>query len=101
MGFVSSSKLNFFSKHNNQIKNYSNFQFNSTLNPWFVTGFTDGEGSFILTIIKDKKYKLGWRVVCRFIISLNKKDLKLLQKIQGFLGQVQSRYWETILFSIE
>jgi hypothetical protein len=31
----------------------------SKLNPSYVTGFTDGEGSFILTIIKDNKYKLG------------------------------------------
>ena len=30
-----------------------------TINPWYVTGFTDGEGCFIVTIIKDNKYKLG------------------------------------------
>ena len=31
----------------------------SKLNPFYVTGFVDGEGSFILTIIKDNKYKSG------------------------------------------
>jgi len=41
-----------------------------------------GEGCFILTIIKDKKYKLGWRAACRFVISLNKKDLKILNDIK-------------------
>ena len=60
--------------------NYSKLDYK--LNPWFITGFTDGEGSFILTIIKDNKYKLGWRAACRFVISLNKKDLKLLNKIK-------------------
>jgi hypothetical protein len=24
---------------------------NLTLNPWFITGFTDGEGCFMITII--------------------------------------------------
>nr|WPM94704.1 hypothetical protein [Ceratocystis fimbriata]WPM94756.1 hypothetical protein [Ceratocystis fimbriata] len=65
-------------------RNYS--QFNFRFNPWYITGFVDGEGSFMLTIIKDKKYKLGWRIVCRFIISLNKKDLALLNSIKDFFG---------------
>lgn len=32
---------------------------NRELNPGYITGFADGEGCFTLTIIKDKKYKLG------------------------------------------
>lgn len=58
----------------------------SKLDPSYVTGFTDGEGSFILTIIKDNKYKLGWRVACRFVISLHKKDLILLNSIKNFFN---------------
>lgn len=58
----------------------------SKLNPWYVSGFVDGEGSFMLTIIKDNKYKSGWRVVCRFIINLHKKDLSLLNNIKEFFG---------------
>lgn len=57
-----------------------------TMDPWFVTGFTDGEGCFIVSIIKDNKYKLGWRVICRFEISLNNKDLDLLKKIKSYFG---------------
>ena len=34
----------------------------------------------------DNKYKLGWRVVCRFIINLHKKDLSLLNNIKEFFG---------------
>lgn len=59
---------------------------NLKLDPWFVTGFTDGEGSFMLSIIKDSKYKLGWRVACIFAISLSKVDLYLLNNIQKFFG---------------
>lgn len=69
-----------------QVRNYSNLPSTLNLNPWYVTGFTDGEGCFMLTIIKDKNYKLGWRAACRFIISLNKKDLKLLNDIKDFFG---------------
>ena len=69
-----------------QVRNYSNLPSTLNLNPWYITGFTDGEGCFMLTIIKDKKYKLGWRVACRFIISLNNKDLKLLNDIKYFFG---------------
>jgi hypothetical protein len=38
-------------------RNFSTLE--SKLDPSYVTGFTDGEGSFILTIIKDNKYKSG------------------------------------------
>jgi hypothetical protein len=40
----------------------------------------------MLTIIKDKKYTLGWRASCRFVISLNKKDLKILNGFKDFFG---------------
>jgi len=69
-----------------QVRNYSNLPSTLNLNPWYISGFTDGEGCFMLTIIKDKKYKLGWRVVCRFVISLHKKDLKILNGIKDFFG---------------
>lgn len=33
-----------------------------SLNPWWVTGFSDGESSFIVTIYKNKEYKCGYQV---------------------------------------
>ena len=33
------------------------------LNPWFITGFTDGDGCFTLSFTKDSKYGTGWRNV--------------------------------------
>lgn len=84
VGFERNYRVKFHSNPINLTRNYSNLE--SKLNPWFITGFTDGEGSFILTIIKDNKYKLGWRAACRFVISLNKKDLKLLDNIKEYFG---------------
>ena len=68
-----------------------------TMDPWFVTGFMDGEGCFIVSIIKDNKYKLSWRVICRFEISLNNKDLDLLKKIKSYfgVGNIYIFYWKS------
>lgn len=82
----------FFSQHKAervntfQLRNYSNHPSTLNLNPIYISGFTDGEGCFMLTIIKDKKYTLGWRASCRFVISLNKKDLKILNGFKDFFG---------------
>lgn len=56
------------------------------LNPWFVTGFTDGEGSFITLISKSSKVKTGWLCRVSFQIGLDAKDKALLYGIQEFFG---------------
>ena len=38
------------------------------INPWFLTGFTNGEGSFIISITEDKKLQLGWKVGLFFFL---------------------------------
>lgn len=55
----------------------------STLNPNWVTGFVDAEGSFIITV-RGQKGPLGWRVSPIFTIHLHNKDLHLLYKFQSF-----------------
>jgi hypothetical protein len=32
------------------------------LNPWFVTGFTDAEGSFMISILRCFTHSMGWAV---------------------------------------
>lgn len=56
----------------------------STLNPWWITGFYDGESSFIVSIFKNKEYILGYQVQAIYTICLHTKDLILLNKIQSF-----------------
>lgn len=58
----------------------------SKLEPNFVSGFIDGEGSFSVTFIKDKSYKSGWQIKTSFSIGLHKKDLALLERIKIYFG---------------
>ncbi len=59
---------------------------NYIMNPWFVTGFTDGEGCFWIDVYKDNTYKTGWRVKLFYQINLLRKDQSLLEHIQKFLN---------------
>jgi len=87
----------------NLTRNYSQLPSKFNLNPEYITGFTDGEGCFMLTIIKDKKYKLGWRVVCKFVISLHKKDLSLLKEFKDFfkVGNISFMGEDSIQYRVE
>lgn len=58
------------------------------LSPWFVTGFADAEGCFMLTIRKDLRQASGWRVEANFVINLHKRDVELLKLIQTYFGGV-------------
>ena len=77
------------------IKNYycSNSYSNPTLatpslNPYFVTGFSDAEASFIILILKEPKNKTNWTVKTRFSIGLHKKDTLILELIKSYFGGV-------------
>lgn len=41
-----------------------------TIHPWAVTGFLDGEGSFIISIVRSDKSKTGWVVKLRAQVNL-------------------------------
>lgn len=69
-----------------RVKNYSNLYQPLNLHPYFVTGFSDGEASFIIRIRKNLESKAGWRVELKFQIGLHNKDLVLLKKIQESLS---------------
>jgi hypothetical protein len=56
---------------------------------WFITGFTDGEGTFgVYFIKKNKNLKLGMTFIPLFQIGVHKKDEELLKEIKevGFKG---------------
>ena len=61
---------------------YSSF----TLDPWFVTGFVDAEGCFMIGLTKSEQYRLGYQVTAIFKIGLHVKDSDLLSQIQDFFG---------------
>jgi hypothetical protein len=56
------------------------------LNPIWVTGFTDAEGSFIISIIKSSERRTGWRVQAIFAIQLHERDIATLYRIKSFFG---------------
>ena len=58
----------------------------ASMDPWALTGFIDGEGSFIISIIKNNENKVGWQVKLEFLLSLHEGEKVLLQSIQEYLG---------------
>jgi len=56
------------------------------LNPWFVTGFTDAEGCFSISIRPNANMKTSWRISPSFLIKLHIKDIAILEKIKYTLG---------------
>jgi len=77
--------------HTNQWNNrsYSTKQINPisvNINPWFITGFSEAEGSFIISMYKNEHSKLKWRVTPNFTINIDIKDIALLQSIKDTFG---------------
>jgi len=60
----------------------------TNLDPFFVTGFCDGEASFSIAISIDKRIKgrVVWVVKPSFQISLHSRDMKLLLQLQEFFA---------------
>jgi len=58
------------------------------LSPSFISGFSDAEGSFVVTILKNPRYKTGWNVQARFQIKLHEKARALLLLIQNYLDNI-------------
>jgi hypothetical protein len=56
------------------------------LDPWFVSGLTEGEGCFCVSFAVRRKLRTGVEVRPSFSLSLNEKDLQLLRDLQAFFG---------------
>jgi len=61
---------------------------NNNLNPNFVSGFIDAEGSFHVSIVDRAELNTGKSVRVIFQISLHKKDKALLDQIKNSFGGV-------------
>jgi hypothetical protein len=51
------------------------------LNPYYVTGFVDGEGCFLINVNTRSDLKLGYNVNLMFKLKIHSKDIKLLENI--------------------
>ena len=63
-----------------------------TLDPWYVTGLVEGEGCFHVSFSLRKKLKVGIETRPSFSISLNRRDLMLLQGVHQYFGCGAIRY---------
>jgi len=63
------------------------------LNPYYVTGFTDGEGCFLINIRPNIKLKTGYSVELVFKIALHSKGKLLLTNIKNYfeVGTITER----------
>ncbi len=50
----------------------------------WIVGFTDGEGCFSVSLIKNSTTKTGWQVFPEFVVTQEEKSLPALRKIQRF-----------------
>ncbi len=72
-----------------KVRNYSSSSSNNYyLNPWFITGLLDAEGSFVITILNNPRYKTGWTVQARMQIKMHQRDIPLILSIQNFFGGI-------------
>jgi hypothetical protein len=79
------------------------------LNPWFVTGFTDGDGSFLINIRPKPNRKTGYGVELVFRINLHSRDRALLENLRDFfrvgrltaVSEKYSQYWVGALEDIQ
>nr|QJQ35425.1 LAGLIDADG endonuclease [Fusarium bactridioides] len=60
---------------------------NKPIHPWFITGFTDAEGSFMVHLEKNPD---KWRVRPRFQIKLDIRYLSLLKEIKAYFNHIGS-----------
>lgn len=63
-------------------KRYFSTESQNKLHPWFITGFTDGEGCFSILVTPNHELEIGWRVQVIFSIELHEKDFVLLEYIK-------------------
>jgi len=100
MGFERNYRINNPSKQ--LVRNFSFLHSSSCkLNPWYITGFSDAESSFSVSIDRLIKRNLGWRVQAKYQICLHERDLSLLLKIQQFFNGVGSIVKKVLWFTIQ
>jgi len=52
----------------------------------WIVGFTDGEGCFTLSIIRNSTTKLGWQVMPEFILTQGEKSISSLELVRDYFG---------------
>ena len=56
------------------------------LNPYWLVGFTDGEGCFSISIFRNKTLRSGFQIFPEFVLTQGARGLDALEKVQKFFG---------------
>lgn len=78
--FYSEKKLNQFNQHWTPYLHFSSLLNQNKISKEWLVGMVDGDGSFFITITKNKDYKLGYQIRARFAIKQIESE-NLLNKI--------------------
>lgn len=52
----------------------------------WIVGFTDGEGCFSVSIVRNQTSSIGWQVMPEFVATQGEKSLDALKTMQSFFG---------------
>ena len=58
----------------------------STLNPWYIVGFVDGEGTFHIAFYNDPHMKQTVKVIPEFHVNQSYLRMDTLREIQKYFG---------------
>ena len=56
------------------------------LNPNYILGFVDGEGTFHIAIYKDSQMKYGIKIIPEFHVSQRQNNKKVLEGLEGYFS---------------
>ena len=95
-------------KHSDNVLSADNQQERlNNINPWYITGFVEGEGTFHVALYKDLKMKQGIKVIPEFHVNQSQLRLETLKFIQqyfdcGYLKQnhIKRKKDDTFVFVI-
>jgi cytochrome c oxidase subunit 3 len=87
------NEIDIFNAPNRVVNNLKDMDYTNTINPYWITGFSDGESCFVLKFHETDKRKVGWSVIPTFSIELHIRDLYVLEKIHNFfkVGSISKR----------
>ena len=76
--------------------------FKGILDPNWLSGFSEGEGCFYISVYKSSKSKVGLAVQLVFKITQHSRDIQLLRTIEKFFGcgRVEKRKKEACDFTV-
>ncbi len=56
------------------------------INPWYITGFVEGEGTFHVALSPDPRMKFGWKIIPEFHVNQSYLRKDILEEIRKYFG---------------